>query len=120
MAIPPRVVASCILSASVIVAGCTVNSAARVAGWPELQVVEHKVSDQEVQARCGSAAAPGMRALACAQFNFRESRCDIWYAGRGPLNPFVLAHERGHCEGHDHVGQSAMERALKAYRERSG
>jgi hypothetical protein len=104
---------------AVLAGGCTINSPLPVEGWPELRIVEHKVSGAEVRARCedyGSA----MTALACSQVNFRESRCDIWYGSVGLLRPWVLAHEREHCRGHDHLGQGSMERALKAWRERSG
>ena len=111
---------ACTVVIAVLAAGCSFNSSRPVEDWPAMRIVEHKVPDAEMRERCGRAAGAGMRAIACAQFNFRESRCDIWYGSLGLLRPIVVAHERGHCRGHDHVGSDGMARELKSYRETGG
>jgi hypothetical protein len=97
-----------------VVAGCSTIAHERVEGWPELQIVEHRVPAEEMVSRCqkytGAAALP----LACAEFNLVARRCDIWlsqsFAPRA-----IVEHERMHCAGYDHVGSTNMKRFLEAH-----
>lgn len=97
-------------------AGCSFNSSRPVEGWPELTVVEHNVSQDEMRHRCVQYMPAGMTPLACAQFNFAASRCDIWYGRLWLLRAIVVAHEREHCRGYQHAGEHHLEQVLRDYR----
>ena len=95
-------------AALLLVAGCSsidVNN--RVDGWPELRVIEHRVSHQEMRARCDKYVAWGMIPAACSEFNLSAGVCHIWL-DEGFAPAFIVEHERLHCTGHDHVGSSHM------------
>lgn len=91
----------------------------RVAGWPELEIVEHYVSAEEMRARCRKYVGLGSVPLACAEFNLVARRCDIWlsrsFAPRG-----IVEHERLHCRGYDHVGATNMRDFLDRYQGATG
>ena len=97
------------------VAACSVIDHQRVEGWPELQIVEHRVPAEEMVARCQKYTGAASLPLACAEFKLAARRCDIWlsesFAPRA-----VVEHERLHCAGYDHVGSTNMKRFLEAHR----
>ena len=96
-------------------AACTTVGHEKVEGWPDLMIVEHRVSAGEVYDRCRKYVAFGMLPLACAEFNLATQRCDIWLMdGFAPRS--VVEHERLHCQGQDHVGETAMRDFLARYR----
>lgn len=96
-------------------AACTTVGHEKVEGWPELAIVEHRVSAGEMYDRCKKYVAFGMLPMACAEFNLATKRCDIWLMeGFAPRS--VVEHERLHCQGHDHVGETAMRDFLTRYR----
>ena len=82
----------------------------RVEGWPELQVVEHRVPAEEMVARCQKYVGAASLPLACAEFKLAARRCDIW------LERLCAARRRRaralHCAGYDHVGSTNMKRAF--------
>lgn len=96
------------------IAACSVIDHQRVEGWPELQVVEHRVPAEEMVARCQKYVGAASLPLACAEFKLAARRCDIWlsesFAPRA-----VVEHERLHCAGYDHVGSTNMKRLLEAH-----
>lgn len=94
---------------------CTTVGHEKVEGWPELAIREHHVSAGEVYERCSKYVAFGMIPLACAEFNLGTRRCDIWYID-GLATRSVVEHERLHCQGHDHVGETGMRDFLARYR----
>jgi hypothetical protein len=57
----------------------------------------------------------GMVPLACAEFNLALGTCDIWLSDSFAPRA-VLEHERLHCRGYDHVGETAMRDFLTRYR----
>jgi len=86
---------------------CTTVGHERVEGWPELQIVEHRVSASEMYERCRKYVGFGMLPMACAEFNLATRRCDIWLVGSfAPRS--IVEHERLHCQGHDHAGATSM------------
>jgi hypothetical protein len=96
-------------------AACSTVGHEKVEGWPELAIVEHRVSAGEMYDRCKKYVAFGMLPMACAEFNLATKRCDIWLMeGFAPRS--VVEHERLHCQGHDHVGETAMRDFLTRYR----
>jgi hypothetical protein len=102
--------------AAASLAACTATiSHEKVAGWPALEVVEHHLPHQQMLARCAR-WAQGMTPLACAEFDFTAARCDIFYSAERPPSRAIVAHERLHCQGHDHAGESAMREHLARYR----
>ena len=96
-------------------AACTSVGHEKVADWPELRIYEHHVSAGEMYERCSKYVAFGMLPMACAEFNLATRRCDIWLIeGFAPRS--IVEHERLHCRGHDHVGETAMRDFLLRYR----
>ena len=109
--------------AAAAVSGCgstpPQTSHEKVAGWPELRVFEHYVPHVEMQGRCGRYVVRyGGRPLACAEFNFSEGRCDIWYSRELGAQPELVQHERLHCAGHDHTGEYEMARMYENWKRR--
>jgi hypothetical protein len=104
------------LSALILVSifGCTtIDQNNRVEGWPEMDIVEHKVSFDDVQTKCGAYVGWGQWPMACATFYFRQAKCVIWYAF-----DWSLEHERQHCLGFDHIGSNDMRAMLRDWRSR--
>ena len=100
-------------------AACSTVGHEKVEGWPDLMIVEHHVSAGEMYERCRKYVAFGMLPMACAEFNLATRRCDIWYMqGFAPRS--VVEHERLHCQGHDHVGETSMRDFLARYRAATG
>jgi hypothetical protein len=96
-------------------AACSTVGHEKVEGWPDLMIVEHRVSSGEMYDRCRKYVAFGMLPMACAEFNLATRRCDIWLIeGFAPRS--IVEHERLHCQGHDHVGETAMRDFLTRYR----
>jgi hypothetical protein len=82
-----------------------------------LQIVEHVVPHDVMKRRCARYVARyGGDPLACAEFNFDEGRCDIWYSAGVGLRANLVRHERLHCAGYDHPGENAMARMLGAWK----
>jgi hypothetical protein len=96
----------CILSACITSIGHE-----KVPGWPELAVVEHYLPQRAMETRCAR-WANGLTPLACAEFDFAAARCDIFYSADRRPSPALVAHERLHCQGYDHAGESAMREQL--------
>jgi hypothetical protein len=101
-----------IVAAVLLLAGCTmIDDAKRVEGWPDLVVVEHYVSYEQMRARCNRYVGPGMTPLACAEFHFGAGECHLWF-DEEPAQ-WVIEHERKHCLGFDHVGDTTMTKMLR-------
>jgi hypothetical protein len=117
--------ARCKLS-NVVVAAATVLSSActiidghkRVEGWPELKVVEHHVSNEEMRERCARYVGPFMSPEGCTLFYFDRSEAHIFVSKDFP-SPRVLEHERLHAAGYDHIGSDGMQRMLDRWRARA-
>ena len=86
-------------------AACTSIGDEKVAGWPELRVVEHYVPHAAMRERC---ARWGMAPIACAEFDFAALECHLWFSNEYPPSRGVLLHERKHCEGYDHPDETNM------------
>jgi hypothetical protein len=98
--------------------GCaTIDETHRVAGWPELRVVEHYVSDDEMRSRCSKYVAFGFLPEACSEFYLAQGECHIWLSKDYPPAAFVVRHERLHCEGYDHPGETNLRDILARYQQ---
>ena len=100
-------------------AACTTidQHKAAPADWPQLEVREHVVSTPEMIWRCYATLPLFMKLMggvpiACAFVS--ESGCDIYVTGWTPQH--VLEHEREHCAGRDHVGDSTLADWWAAYK----
>jgi hypothetical protein len=90
-----------------LVSACSTVGHERVEGWPELTIVEHRVAASEMYERCRKYVGFGALPMACAEFNLATKRCDIWLIeGFAPRS--IVEHERLHCQGHDHPGETGM------------
>ena len=92
---------------SLLAAGCTTIGHEKVQGWPRLEVVEHYVPYEAMAARCQKYVGFGMTPLACAEFDFVAHRCHLWF-NESFAPRAVVEHERLHCQGYDHAGESTM------------
>jgi hypothetical protein len=100
-----------------VLGACTPIGETRVAGWPEMQVVEHHVSHREMRDRCMQYVGFGTSPEACAEFDFSALRCDIWLSADFPPPAFIVEHERQHCLGYEHVGEDGLSVAWNQYLE---
>ena len=100
-------------------AACATIDHQRVEGWPQLEVVEHRVPAEEMMQRCRKYAGFGAIPLACAEFNLEARRCDIWLS-KGFAPQTIVEHERLHCAGYDHVGSTGMRELLARYQAAAG
>ena len=99
--------------------GCaTMDSHERVAGWPELKLVEHHVSNQEMRDRCDPYVGPMMSPEGCTLFFFDLGEAHIYVSKEFPSQP-VLEHERLHAAGYDHAGSASMQGILKDWQANS-
>jgi hypothetical protein len=99
--------------------GCTSMAHEKVEGWPELHIVEHYIPADEMYQRCRKYVGFGLVPLACAEFNLAARRCDIWLS-RDFAPPAIVEHERLHCRGYDHVGETNMRDFLARHQAAAG
>lgn len=103
-----------LLAATVLLAGCatTIDLSRRPpADWPQLEVVVQRVSEAEVKRICANENL--LIGYACTAVYFDTRKCFIYLASS---DPEVLAHERLHCLGYDHPGESTMRNAWTRWR----
>ena len=96
---------------AIALCGCASMGPA-IEDWPELAVHEHHVPRPRLLEHCKKYAAFGSPPVACAEVNFAARRCDIWLNADSPPAAYVLRHERLHCAGHDHEGETTLREAL--------
>jgi len=100
-------------------ASCAAISEPPVEGWPELQIVWHQVSQEEVHGYCAIRVGPipvGARILGCATADFDRRECHIYVTEDAAA--WVIEHERLHCLGWDHPGENTMRDGWRKWRER--
>lgn len=100
------------LLAAVLIAGCATMDREPVPGWPALRVVQHFVPHAQMRERCARYVGFGMSPEACAEFDFANGQCHLWFSSDFPPSAAVLEHERLHCAGHDHRGERTLQRLL--------
>jgi hypothetical protein len=112
-----RILRSCTLALALVqLAGaCSTIGHEKVQGWPPLQIVEHRVPHAEMRSRCSPYMAPGMLPEACAEFDFAAGECHTWFSADFPPPRAVVEHEKLHCLGYDHPGESTMRRLLQRH-----
>jgi hypothetical protein len=88
----------------------------KVEGWPQLTVREHHVPHSEMRDQCTKYASFGGMTEACAVYDLGAGTCDIWLSADFPPSEAIVEHERLHCQGYDHVGETYMERLLARWK----
>lgn len=84
--------------------------------FPKLVVAIHVVSQQTMLGRC---VTPIARApLACAAVDFNTMTCNIWYSVDVPPTKEIDEHERLHCKGYDHIGESTIRDLWQKYKQK--
>lgn len=96
-------------------AGCTMIGHQKVEGWPQLTIHEHYVPHHVMRDKCVKYTPWGMSPEACAEFNLAELRCDLYFSADFPPPKFFIEHERMHCAGYDHEGETHMREFLAKY-----
>ena len=92
--------------AASLLVGCSTIQHVPVEGWPQLKIIEQKVSWPEVIAQCSKYVSPLFwPPFACAEIYVEAKECRITYAF-----DWTLEHERDHCAGMDHPGGTEMAR----------
>jgi len=109
-----RILGLVALSAALTGCALTIDSHRQVPDWPELKVVEHHVSHDEMFERCHRFVPRFSAPEACTLFYFDRGEAHIYVTES--VNGFILRHERLHAAGYDHVGSDHMRRALEAWR----
>jgi hypothetical protein len=108
-----KVLGFLVLSAALT--GCAViDKHEPVPGWPELKVVEHHVATEEMLERCQRFVRFSVPE-GCTYFYFDRSEAHIYVRKDFPAG-WVLKHERLHAAGYDHLGSTAMQRMLEAWK----
>lgn len=102
-----------------LLSACATMDHERVEGWPELEIVEHRVPAEMMLERCRKYAGFGSVPLACSEFNLVTRRCDIWLSQSMSWSA-IVEHERLHCRGYDHVGETNMRDFLARYQAATG
>ena len=100
--------------------GCAViDQHQKVAGWPELKVIEHYVAAPEMRERCRPYAPPFSVPLGCTLFYLDQSEAHIYLSKDFPAQ-WILEHERLHAAGYDHVGSTSMQQMLENWKRQAG
>ena len=95
---------------------CTViDGHQKVEGWPKLTVREHYVPHWQMRDHCVKYTPWWGSPEACAEFNLQARTCDIWFSADFPPPQAFIEHERMHCEGYDHIGDTEMRDFLARY-----
>lgn len=101
-----------------MLAGCMTMDYGRAppSDWPQLEVKIIKQDFKQVQRTCRNDFWPERQANGCAIADFDARICRIytWTNNRG-----VIEHERAHCYGYDHRGESGMRDAWESYKFRN-
>lgn len=105
--------------AALIAGACTMIDIARppASDFPKLAITEHYVSWAVMREKCGKYDPPGMMNYGCMEYDLIRETCHIWLVAEPPPSPDTVAHERLHCRGYDHVGESTLRDAWQAVKE---
>ena len=110
-----RILGLVVLSAALTGCAVTINTHKQVPDLPELKVVEHHVTHDEMFERCHRFVPRFSAPEGCTLFYFDRSEAHIYVSKEFPSS-WVLRHERLHAAGYDHVGSNHMRKALEAWR----
>ena len=109
----------------VLLAGCATtidNHTPPPSDWPTVAVVENQVSVGVLYQQCWKYVPEWMKWLGaivegCAEIDFKKNVCTIWVRGDGFANAAIMEHERLHCQGYDHIGDSILRDEWEHYKQ---
>lgn len=110
---------SLLLALSLTGCATVIDQHSQIADWPNLKVRDNVVSGIEVIRTCYKYLSPfakytGTIPMACAEINFAAGTCDIYRAH--DADEWIIRHERMHCAGFQHVGDTKMADDWRNYR----
>lgn len=83
--------------------------------WPKLDERVYTLSAEAVTRTCWHIPQPPRGEPACAVISFERRTCDI-YVTESRRKAMYIAHERTHCAGEDHPGESTLRDAWDFWR----
>ena len=90
-------------------------AAGRPADWPKLEQLVERLPDADTQRACSRYMSAGPPRRACAVVNFAAGTCRIVLADSSTRGNYD--HERMHCMGYDHAGETTVRDAWSTYKE---
>lgn len=105
-----------------LLAGCasTIDMGrAPPADWPAMKVEIYQGTIQKFDEICGTGIIGLTHRVSCAHVDFAQQRCWIMVRPNQKLAPEEEAHEREHCAGRDHPGESTMRDGWERYKLRA-
>lgn len=103
------------LLALLLCTGCTAIGHDKIEGWPKLTVIENHVPHHVMRDQCVSTAPWWGSPEACAWFDLEKRTCTVWFSADFPPPASFVKHERMHCDGYDHQGETHMRDFLANY-----
>lgn len=105
-----------VLALAIMLSGCATfidQHKEPPADWPLLKVTEHRLDMWPLIKQCYPSVSLMMKLLggfanACAWINLQEMTCDIYVHTAATESDPTLIHEREHCQGRDHFGDSTL------------
>ena len=115
-----------VIALAIFLAGCATfidQHKEPPADWPLLTVREHRLDLWPLIKQCYPSVSTFMKLLggfanACAWIDLRAMTCDIYVHSASAEDDPILAHEREHCDGKDHFGDSTLANLWAAWKER--
>src|SRR3990167_2186056 len=113
-----------IFSLSFLLVGCATtidNHTSPPLDWPKLTIVENYVPVGILYEKCYKYVPEWMKWLGaivegCAEMDFKANTCTIWVRDSGFADTNILTHERLHCQGYDHIGDSILKDEWRKYK----
>lgn len=92
-------------------------SRAPSADWPKLREIVYDVPAVKLREYCKGTPTVGPSLVACTGYNFLEGWCAIFLVEAHPNRAALLAHERAHCAGYDHPGETFTRDAWERHKQ---
>ena len=113
-----------IFSLSFLLVGCATtidNHTSPPLDWPKLTIVENYVPVGILYEKCYKYVPEWMKWLGaivegCAEMDFKANTCTVWVRDSGFADLNILTHERLHCQGYDHIGDSVLKNEWEKYK----
>lgn len=84
--------------------------------WPDLSITEHYVPHAQMRDRCVKYTAWYLNPEACMEVHFDTKVCDLWFSADFPPPQLFVQHERMHCAGYQHPGDTQLSDAWNNYK----
>jgi hypothetical protein len=84
--------------------------------FPSLKVAVNYVPHHQMRDICSKYVPAFMSPDACMEWDFNAKTCTIWLSKDFPPHSSVVEHEKLHCKGYDHIGDSTLRDAWTTYK----